>query len=83
MKIGDKLICINQIKKGWGWNIFEKDKTYDILHIDYDELGNITYVTLNHILHGTEYIERPIEWVNKNFKTIEELRDSKLNELGI
>jgi hypothetical protein len=83
MNVGDKLICINQINNGWGWSLFDEGKEYQILDIDYNELGKIITVTLNHTLYGIEFFERKLDFVKKNFRTKEELREDKLNELGI
>jgi len=83
MNVGDKLICINQINNGWGWSLFDEGKEYQILDIDYDEWGKIMSATLNHNLYGSEYIERKLDFIKKNFRTKEELREDKLNELGI
>lgn len=83
MNVGDKLICINQINNGWGWPLFDKGKEYEVLDIDYDELGEIISATLNHNLYGNEYVERKFDFIKKNFRTKEELREDKLNELGV
>lgn len=83
MNVGDKLICINQINNGWGWPLFDKGKEYQILDIDYDELSNIISATLNHTLYGNEYVEHKLDFIKNNFRTKEELREDKLNELGI
>lgn len=83
MNVGDKLICINQINNGWGWPLFDKGKEYEVFHIDYDELGNIMSVILNHNLYGSEYMERKFDFIKKNFRTKAELREDKINELGI
>jgi len=65
------------------WSLFDKGKEYEVLYIDYDELGNIMSATLNHNLYGSEYIERKFDFIKNNFRTKEELREDKLNELGI
>ena len=83
MNVGDKLICINQINNGWGWSLFDEGKEYQILDIDYDELGKIITVTLNHTLYGSALFERKLDFVKKNFRTKEELREDKLKELGL
>ena len=83
MNVGDKLICINQINNGWGWSLFDEGKEYQILDIDYDECGKIMSATLNHNLYGSEYIERKLDFIKKNFRTKEELREDKLIDLGI
>jgi hypothetical protein len=83
MNVGDKLICINQINNGWGWQLFDEGKEYQILYVDYDEFGKIITVTLNHTLYGSEFFEHKLDFVKKNFRTKGELREDKLNELGI
>ena len=83
MNVGDKLICINQINNGWGWSLFDEGKEYQILDIDYDECGKIMSATLNHNIYGSEYIERKLDFIKKNFRTKEELREDKLIDLGI
>lgn len=83
MEIGDKLICINQINNGWGWSLFDKGKEYEVLDIDYNEFGKIISATLNHNLYGNQYIESKFDFIKKNFRTKSELREDKLNELGV
>ena len=83
MNVGDKLICINQINNVLGWPLFDKGKEYQILDIDYDELGKIMSATLNHTLYSSEYIEHKLDFIKNNFRTKEEFRQDKLNELGI
>lgn len=83
MNVGDKLICITQINNGWGWPLFDKGKEYEVLDIDYDECGEIISATLNHTLYGNEYVEHKLDFIKNNFRTKEELREDKLNELGL
>lgn len=83
MEIGDKLICITQINNGWGWPLFDKGKEYEVLDIDYNEFGKIISATLNHNLYGTKYLESTFDFIKKNFRTKAELREDKLNELGL
>jgi hypothetical protein len=68
MNVGDKLICINQINNGWGWSLFDEGKEYQILDIDYNELGKIITVTLNHTLYGSELFERKLDFVKKTLE---------------
>ena len=67
MRKGDKVICKKTINNVLGWTLFEKDKEYDVLYVDNEQIK--VMVTLNHNLYGNEYNSYPIEWVNKNFKT--------------
>jgi hypothetical protein len=67
MRKGDKLICKETINNVLGWTLFEKDKEYDVLYVDNEQIK--VMVTLNHNLYANEYNSYPIEWVNKNFKT--------------
>ena len=82
MNVGDKLICITQINNGWGWPLFDKGKEYEVLDIEI-LAGKIVSATLNHNLYGNQYIESTFDFIKKNFRTKEEFREDKLNELGI
>jgi len=62
MKIGDILICKEEVKNSFGWILFELDKEYEVLNIDDEE------VYLNHTLYGNEYNSFPIDWVLVKFK---------------
>jgi hypothetical protein len=64
LKIGDKLKCNKQINNLFGWELFEKDKVYEILNIDEN------YIVLDHNLYANEYAEQPFDFVNKNFTKI-------------
>ncbi len=48
--------------------LFEKDKEYEVLYVDNEQREIM--VTLNHNLYGNEYVQYPIDWVNKKFKYV-------------
>lgn len=67
MKKGDKLICIKPVNDFLGQCLFEKDKEYEVLHVDNEKVK--VYITLNHILYDNEYNTWEIEWIYKHFKS--------------
>ncbi len=67
MRKGDKLICKETVNNVLGMPLFEKDKEYEVLYIDNEQKE--VMVVLNHNLHGNEYMEYPLEWINKKFKS--------------
>jgi hypothetical protein len=68
IKDGAKMRCLESIYNIFKQPLFEKGKTYEVLHYDkkYEE------VTLNHVLYGNEYQSFPKSWVKRNFEFIEE-----------
>lgn len=75
MKKGDILICENEIKNTFGWILFKKGEKYEILDIDVDD------VYLNHKLYGNEFSPFSIDWVNKNFTNIIDIRNNKIENI--
>lgn len=69
MRKGEKLICKETVNNIFGNPLFEKGKEYEILYIDNEQTEIM--VTLNHTLYSNEYMEFPINWVNKKFKYVE------------
>jgi hypothetical protein len=65
---GDKLICTEDVNNMFGWPLFEKGKEYEVLYVDNEKVK--TYIYINHILYGNEYMEQELEWVLKKFKKI-------------
>jgi len=61
----------------FGWELFEKDKVYEILNIDEN------YIVLDHNLYANEYAEQPFDFVNKNFTKIIWKMKNKLYTLFI
>ncbi len=68
MKKGDKLICTKEVNNFLGNTLFEKDKEYDVLYVDNEDIE--VMVCLNHVLYANEYNLFPLEWVLNNFKKI-------------
>jgi hypothetical protein len=66
MKKGDILICIENVNNFLDMPLFEKGKEYEVLYVDNEQREIM--VTLNHNLYGNEYVQYPIDWVNKKFK---------------
>lgn len=67
MRKGDKLICKETVNNVFGMPLFEKDKEYEVLYIDNEKTE--VMVILNHNLYANEYMEYPLEWVSKKFKS--------------
>lgn len=65
MKRGDKVKCKRTIKNFLGWVLFEKGKTYNVLHVDNEDIH--VMVTLDHNLYANEYMSYELDWVTKNF----------------
>lgn len=83
-KIGDKLICMQNIKNIFGYNLFLKNEEYEILNVFYNinvDNINVTFIVLDHILIGNEYNEYTEDFVIKNFKTKKEIRKMKLDKI--
>ena len=66
MRKGDKLICKETVNNIFGMPLFEKGKEYEVLCVDNEKVK--TFITLNHVLYGNEYMEHELEWVLKRFK---------------
>ncbi len=66
MKKGEILICKETINNVLDMALFEKGKEYEVLYVDNEKTDIM--VILNHNLYANEYMEYPIEWVNKIFK---------------
>ena len=67
MRKGDKLICRETVNNVFGMPLFEKGKEYEVLYIDNEKTE--VMVILNHNLYANEYMEYPLEWVSKKFKS--------------
>jgi hypothetical protein len=67
MRKGDKLICKETVNNVFGMPLFEKGKEYEVLYIDNEKTE--VMVILNHNLYANEYMEYPLEWVSKKFKS--------------
>ena len=65
---GDKLICTEDVNNMFGWPLFEKGKEYEVLYVDNEKVK--TYIYINHILYGNEYMEHELEWILKRFKQL-------------
>lgn len=66
MRKGDKLICKEPVNNVFGMPLFEKGKEYEVLYVDNEQKE--VMVVLNHNLYANEYMEYPIDWINKKFK---------------
>ncbi len=75
-KVGDKLVCIRNINNLIDYPLFIKDEIYEILDVSYD------YVIINHISYGNEYGDFSIDFIDKNFKSIKQIRKEKLEKLN-
>ena len=67
MRKGDKLICKETVNNVFGMPLFEKGKEYEVLYIDNEKTE--VMVILNHNLYVNEYMEYPLGWVSKKFKS--------------
>ena len=65
---GDKLLCTEAVNNVFGWPLFEKGKEYEVLYVDNEKVK--TYIVLNHVLYGNEYMEYELEWILKTFKQL-------------
>lgn len=75
-KIGDKLLCLNDIVNILGMPLFIKGNEYTILNImGPDE------IILNHILYANEFNDWSENYIDKNFIHIKRLRKEKLNKI--
>jgi hypothetical protein len=63
---GDKLLCTEDVNNVFGMPLFEKGKEYDVLYVDNEKVK--TFIVLNHVLYGNEYMEHELQWVLKRFK---------------
>jgi hypothetical protein len=80
-KIGDKIVCLQNITNILNMTLFIKDNIYEILDVSNDTDDNCDY-TINHILHGNEYGDFSSEFVNIYFKTLKQLRKDKLEKIN-
>jgi hypothetical protein len=67
MRKGEILICKETVNNVLGMPLFEKGKEYEVLYVD-NEQAEIM-VVLNHKLYANEYMEYPLDWVSKKFKS--------------
>ena len=67
MRKGDKLICKETVNNVLGMPLFEKGKEYEVLYVDNEQTEIM--VILNHNLYANEYMEYPLDWVSKKFKS--------------
>lgn len=67
MRKGEILICKETVNNVLGMPLFEKGKEYEVLYVD-NEQAEIM-VVLNHNLYANEYMEYPLDWVSKKFKS--------------
>ena len=67
MRKGEILICKETVNNVLGMPLFEKGKEYEVLYIDNEKTE--VMVILNHNLYANEYMEYPLEWVSKKFKS--------------
>jgi hypothetical protein len=65
---GDKLLCTEDVNNVFGMPLFEKGKEYDVLYVDNEKVK--TFIVLNHVLYGNEYMEHELQWVLKRFKQL-------------
>jgi hypothetical protein len=65
---GDKLICTEDVNNVFGMPLFEKGKQYEVLYVDNEKVK--TFIVLNHVLYGNEYMEHELQWVLKRFKQL-------------
>jgi hypothetical protein len=65
---GDKFLCTEDVDNMFGWSLFEKGKVYEVLWVDNEQVK--TFVVLNHVLYGNEYMEHELQWVLKRFKKL-------------
>ena len=76
-KKGDKLICIKNVTNLINYPLFIKGNTYEVLDVSDGE-----YLILNHILYGNEYGDFTIDFTDKNFKKLNQVRKEKLKKLN-
>lgn len=74
--VGDKLVCIRNVYNLIDYPLFIKDEIYEILDVSYE------YVIMTHILYGNEYGDFSIDFIDKNFKPIKQIRKEKLEKLN-
>jgi hypothetical protein len=67
MRKGEILICKETINNVLGMPLFEKGKEYEVLYVDNEQTEIM--VILNHNLYANEYMEYPLDWVSKKFKS--------------
>lgn len=65
---GVRLKCKEDILNVFDQVLFEKDKIYDVLYVDYEDVQ--VMVSLNHNLIGNEYQSYPLTWVSKKFEIL-------------
>ena len=65
---GDKLLCTEDVNNVFGMPLFEKNKEYEVLYVDNEKVK--TFIVLNHVLYGNEYMEHELQWVLKRFKQL-------------
>ena len=74
-KKGDKLVCLNTINNFIAEPLFIEGEIYTVLDVDGED------VTLDHILYANEYADFTIDYIDKNFATLKEIRKEKLNKI--
>jgi len=67
MRKGEILICKETVNNVFGMPLFEKGKEYEVLYVDNEQTEIM--VILNHNLYANEYMEYPLDWVSKKFKS--------------
>jgi hypothetical protein len=67
MRKGEILICKETVNNVLGMPLFEKGKEYEVLYVDNEQTEIM--VILNHNLYANEYMEYPLDWVSKKFKS--------------
>ena len=65
---GDKFICTEDVTNFLGWPLFKKGEVYNVLYVENEKAQ--TYLVLDHILYGNEYMEYELDWILKNFKKV-------------
>ena len=65
---GDRFLCTEDVNNVFGWPLFEKGKEYEVLYVDNEKVK--TYIVLNHVPYGNEYMEHELQWVLKRFKQL-------------
>ncbi len=65
---GDKFLCTEDVNNFLGWPLFKKGEVYNVLYVENEKAQ--TYLVLDHILYGNEYMEYELDWILKNFKKI-------------
>lgn len=79
-KVGDKLVCLDNINNFMGNILYKKGETYNVICVFNDE-GDI-FITLDHTLIGNEYGDLPEQFIKGSFINIKKERKMKLEKIN-